>query len=251
MEIGFFLKKLITFFVEPFGTVFTLLAIGIYFLFTEYGKEKANAKSFLGFGFSLLFLFSYAPFSNMLVQNLEDKYTKYDYKQDITYIHVLGSGHNDDFTQPLSSMIGSDGMKRVVEGVIIHKRTPNSKLIFTGYSGGASETTAQINANLALALGVKKENIIINGEPKDTAEEAKFTKTLVGDKPFVLVTSATHMPRSMNLFNSLDLHSIAAPTAFRKRKIHSYFPKPDANSIINAQVAMHEYIGMLWNKLRG
>ena len=251
MEIGFFLKKLITFFVEPFGMVFALLAIGMYFLFTEYGKEKTNAKSFLGFGFSLLFLFSYVPFSNMLVQNLEDKYTKYDYTHEITYIHVLGYGHNDDFTQPLSSMIGGDGMKRVIEGVIIHKRIANSKLIFTGYAGEASETTAQMNANLALALGVKKEDMIINGEPKDTAEEARFTKTLVGNKPFVLVTSATHMPRSMGLFKSLDLNPIAAPTAFRKRKIHTYFPEPSVSSIKNAQVAMHEYIGMLWNKLRG
>jgi len=251
MEIGFFLKKLITFFVEPFGLVFTLLAIGVYFLFTEYGKKKPNAKRFLGFGFTLLLLFSYTPFSNMLVKNLEDKYAKYDYKQEITYIHVLGSGHNDDFTQPLSSMIGGDGMKRVLEGIIIHKRTPNSKLIFTGYAGGASETTAQMNANLALALGVKKEDMIINGEPKDTAEEAKFTKTLVRNSPFVLVTSATHMPRSMGLFESLNLHPIAAPTAFRKQKIHSYFPSPDVSSIKNAQVAMHEYIGMLWNKLRG
>ena len=251
MEIGFFLKKLITFFVEPFGLVFTLLAIGVYFLYTEYGKTKKNAKRFLGLGFFLLFLFSYTPFSNMLVKNLEDKYPKYDYTHDITYIHVLGSGHNDDFTQPLSSMIGSDGMKRVLEGIIIHKQIPNSKLIFTGYAGTTSETTAQMNANLALALGVKKEDMIINGEPKDTAEEAKFTKTLVGDKPFVLVTSATHMPRSMGLFESLDLHPIAAPTAFRKRKINSYFPEPSIWSIGNAQVAMHEYIGMLWNKLRG
>jgi uncharacterized SAM-binding protein YcdF (DUF218 family) len=187
----------------------------------------------------------------MLVKNLEDRYTKYDYKQSITYIHVLGSGHNDDFTQPLSSMIGSDGMKRVLEGIIIYKKTPNSKLIFTGYAGNTSESTAQMNANLALALGVKQEDMIINPKPKDTAQEAEFTKTLVSDKPFVLVTSATHMPRSMKLFESLGLHPIAAPTAFRKKKINDYFPIPDAYSIVNAQVAMHEYIGMLWNKLRG
>ena len=148
-------------------------------------------------------------------------------------------------------MIGSDGMKRVIEGVIIHKRTPNSKLIFTGFSGGASETTAQINANLALALGVKQENMIINGTPRDTAEETLFTKTLVKDETFVLVTSATHMVRSMKLFESLELHPIAAPTAFRKRKINNYIPIPYARSIVNSQVAMHEYIGMLWNKLRG
>lgn len=251
MEIGFFLKKLITFFIEPFGLVFSLLAIGIYFLFVVNDKKKRYAKIFLGFGFTLLFVFSYTPFSNMLVKNLEDKYPKYDYKQEVTYIHVLGSGHNDDFTQPLSSMIGSDGMKRVIEGIVIHKKIPNSKMIFTGYAGNTSQSTAQMNANLALALGVKEEDMIVNSQPRDTAEEARFTKTLVNEKAFVLVTSATHMPRSMGLFLSQGLNPIAAPTAFRKQKINTYLPIANANSIVNSQVAIHEYIGMLWNKLRG
>ena len=167
MDIGFFLKKFITFFIEPFGLIFTLFSIGIYFLFFEKSKRKTYAKRFISLAFGSLVLFSYEPFSNFLVQSLEDRYKKYDYKEDITYIHVLGSGHNDDFTQPLSSMIDSDGMKRVLEGVIIHKQTPNSKLIFTGYGGKSSETTAQMNANLALALGVKQEDIIINGTPRD------------------------------------------------------------------------------------
>jgi uncharacterized SAM-binding protein YcdF (DUF218 family) len=179
----------------------------------------------------------------MLVKNLEDRYEKYDYKKDIKYIHVLGSGHHDDFSQPISSILTDDATKRVLEGVIIHKNTPNSKIIFTGYAGHTSTSTAEINAKLALALGVKKEDIIINSQPKDTAQEAEFTKTLLGDEPFVLVTSATHMPRSMKLFESLGLHPI------RKVKVR-YIIEPRVSSIYNAQIAMHEYLGMFYNNLR-
>jgi len=244
MELGFFLKKFIAFFVEPLGIVLTLFAIGIYFLFSD---KKSLSKLFLSFSFALLLLFSYQPFSNFLVKNLENQYPKYAYKQDIKYIHVLGSGHNTDESQPLSSQVFS---KRVLEGVIIHLQSPNSKLIFTGYEGNTNVPNAKMNKKLALALGVKEENIIINIKPKDTRQEAEFTKSLLGDEAFVLVTSATHMPRSMKLFKSLGLNPIPAPTDFHKKEFRGYLVAPDIVSLGNSRMAMHEYMGILWAKLK-
>lgn len=247
MEFGFFLKKFVTFFIEPLGLVLLLFAIGIYFLFVS---KKSFAKLFLSMSFLFLLLFSYEPFSNTLVETLENQHQKYDYKHKIKYIHVLGSGHNADNSQPLSSNIGSVGVKRVLEGVIIHKNTAGSKLIFTGYEGDTNISNAQMNANLAIALGVKKEDIIIGAEPKDTLEEALFTKSILGGEAFVLVTSATHMPRSMKLFKSLGLNPIAAPTAFYKKEFSGYLKKPDIDSLEYSKMAIHEYIGILWSMLK-
>ncbi|QOY50877.1 ElyC/SanA/YdcF family protein [Candidatus Sulfurimonas baltica] len=244
MEFGFFLKKFITFFVEPFGMILIAFAIGFYFLFNA---KYRVAKVFLGFALGLLLLFSYHPFSNFLVKNLENQYPKYWYKEKIKYIHVLGSGHNTDESQPLSSQVAS---KRVLEGVIIHLQTPNSKLIFTGYEGDTNVSNAQMNASLALALGVKSENIIVNPKPKDTKEEAIFTKSLIGDEAFVLVTSASHMPRSVKLFKSLGLNPIAAPTDFHKRDVNLYFTPPDIDNLYDSKIAMHEYFGILWSMLK-
>ena len=247
MEIWFFLKKFITFFVEPLGIVLVLFILGLYFLFID---KNRLAKIFLSLSLGFLLLFSYQPFSNFLVKNLENRYPKYDYKQDIKYIHVLGSGHNTDKSQPLSSHIGSAGTKRVLEGVIIHFKTPNSKLIFTGYEGKTDVPTAKMNADLAMALGVKEENIIIDGKPKDTKEEAIFTKSLLGNESFVLVTSATHMPRSMRLFKSLGLNPIAAPTDFHKREFKGYFVAPQIGFLENSRRSIHEYIGILWSMIK-
>ena len=247
MDIGFILKQFITFFVEPLGMVLTLLALGIYFL---YKNKKFNAKLFLTLGFALLLLYSYVPFSNYLVSNLETRYPKYDYKEKVKYIHVLGCGHNDDPEQSLSSQLAECSIKRTVEGVLIHKKNPNSILIFTGYAGKTNISTAQMHANLALALGVKQEDMIINPKPKDTEEEAFFAQTIIGTQDFILVTSATHMPRAMTLFKSLKMNPIPAPTHFLKKDVKGYLYAPSISSFKNSKIAIHEYLGILWNKIK-
>ncbi len=247
MDIGFILKQFITFFVEPLGMVLTLLALGIYFVYT---KKETYVKLFLSFSFALLLLFSYLPFSNYLVSNLENTYPKYDYTHQVKYIHVLGCGHTDDPDQSLSSQLAECSIKRTIEGILIHKKIPNSKLIFTGYAGKTTIATAQMHANLALALGVKQEDMIVNPQPKDTQEEALFSKTIIGDKDFILVTSATHMPRAMRLFKSLRMHPIPAPTHFLKKDVEGYLYAPTIGSLKNSKIAIHEYLGILWNKLK-
>ena len=247
MEIGFFLKKSISYFIEPFGMVLALFVIGLYFLFT---KSEGKAKVFLSFGFIIMFLYSYQPFSNFLVTKLENQYPKFDYKSDAKYIHVLGNGHSNDLSQPLSSRMGRTSLMRDIEGIIIHLNTEDSKLIFTGYSGDSDISTAQMNADLAMALNVKRKDIIINDRPKDTQEEAMFMKTILANEPFILVTSATHMPRAMMLFKSLGLHPIPAPTNFYKGKFEGYFRLPSIEFFHTSQIAMHEYIGILWSKLK-
>lgn len=247
MDIGFALKKFISFFVEPYGMVLSIFIIGFYFLFVN---KIAKTKLFLVFAFGLMFLFSYPPFSNYLVSSLENQYPKYDYKQKVKYIHVLGGGHTTDISQPISSQIGSASIKRDIEGIIIHKHINGSKIIFTGYSANTNISTAKMNTSLAIALDVNPDDIILNKKPKDTKEEAIFTKSLVGNEPFVLVTSATHMPRAMMLFKSLGLNPIPAPTDFHKSEFKGYLIAPDIYTFCNSQIAMHEYLGIAWSKIK-
>ena len=43
---------------------------------------------------------------------------------------------------------------------------------------------------------------------------------------------------------------IAAPTAYLKLEINSFFKLPSSYSFIMSQIAMHEYIGILWEKVK-
>ncbi|MDH4943792.1 ElyC/SanA/YdcF family protein [Sulfurimonas sp. C5] len=248
MSFGLFIKKFVSFFFEPIGIVITLFVIGLYYL---YQKKHYKAEQFLLGSVLVLALFAYPPFSNFLVKKLENQYPKYDYSQNIKYIHVLGNGHTTDSTQPLSSQIASSGVKRILEGIIIHNKIPGSKIIFTGYAGNTDVANAVMNAKLSYALGTDQNSTIINPKPEDTREEAEFTKTIVGDEPFVLVTSASHMPRAMMLFQSYGMHPIAAPTAFYKDNNMSWLSAPNSGALFVSTLAMHEYIGMLYAKIRG
>ncbi len=249
MEFLFLAKKVITFFIEPLGLILTLTSIGLYFL---YKSSYTKAKLFLSFSLLLLLFLSYPPVENFLIQQLESQYSKYDYKDDdIAYIHVLGSGHYENNKWPLSSQIGNASLKRTIEGITIYKKLdkPNIKLIFTGYSGlNNTIPNAEINASIARIADIGNQNIIINGVPKDTKEEADFAKSILGDSPFILVTSAAHMPRAMKLFKDLGLNLIAAPTDFRGKDLQ-LLTAPNIGSLQLSRIAIHEYLGIVWSYL--
>lgn len=249
MSVGLFIKQFISFFISPIGIIFVLLFLSIV---SFYKKQYHKVERYLLLALVSLFLFSYPPFANFLVSNLEDRYHKYDGKtSEVKYIHVLGNGHTTDATQPISSQISDDGTKRVLEGVILHKKMPDTTLIFTGYAGKTDTPNAVMNARLAYALGVEQNKTIIGEKPDDTYEEALFTQKIVGDEPFFLVTSASHMPRAILLFESLGMHPIAAPTAFRKDSTQALWLKaPSAHWFEVSSLALHEYVGILYTKLK-
>lgn len=62
-------------------------------------------------------------------------------------------------------------------------------------------STAEVGARVAQSLGVPREQIITLDLPKDTEEEAAAVKQAIGDAPFLLVTSASHLPRAMIFFS--------------------------------------------------
>ncbi len=246
MEFLFLTKKAATFFVEPLGLIIVLNLIGIYFL---YKSSYKKAKIMLVSALFLLLFFSYPPVGNSFIQKLESQYKKYSYHNiNIEYVHVLGSGHHENAFWPLSSQIGNAGLKRTIEGVAIYKNSPmpKPKLVFTGYPGFDNQiSNAEINASIAKIAGVHEKDIIINAKAKDTKEEAKFAKTLFKDAPFVLVTSASHMPRAISMFQNQALNPIPAPTDFhgKHKKLLSV---PNIVSLEKSRIVIHELLGQIW-----
>jgi uncharacterized SAM-binding protein YcdF (DUF218 family) len=57
------------------------------------------------------------------------------------------------------------------------------------------------------------------------------------------------MPRSMVLFENMGMKPVAAPTFFKKSNISNHLPS--TRSFENSRMAIHEYLGIFWAKLRG
>ena len=243
----FLLKKFIASFFMPLPVFFILFGIGLFLL---YAGRRKRAVQVLSGAVIWLALLSYAPFSALLLSPLENAYPKWQSgSAEAAYIHVLGYGHDSDEALPLSSQPHPTSLVRTVEGVMVYRQNKNAKIIFSGYGGDDALSDAAQNARVAVALGVNPEDIIVLEAPRDTAEEAAAAEKIAGGKKIVLVTSAAHMPRAMALFERAGLAATAAPTDFRAK--HSkWLTWPSSNGLKQSEIAFHEYLGILWMRIK-
>ncbi len=244
----FTLKKIVSIFLMPLSIGLILFFLGLIFL---YSKNYKRAKIFLSISFLWMALIAYSPFSNSLIKPLENQYKAYlEIDSNINYILVLGSGHVTNNNVSKISQVSNTALMRIAEGIRIYKQLDNAKIIFSGYAGKDIKTPhAFIAKDVAISLGVSKENILTQEEAKDTQEEAELVSKIVNNEKFILVTSASHMPRAMKIFQNQSLNAIAAPTDFLSKEDGDYLREPRAKEIRKTEVAMHEYIGMLWYEI--
>ena len=163
---------------------------------------------------------------------------------------VLGNSHTSNDNLRITSQVAPVGINRLAEGIRIYKELENAKLIVSGYGADDENSHALMQEKLAISLGVKKEDIIRLDTPKDTKEEAIETRKLLGNKDFILVTSASHMKRANLLFQKEGLNVIASPTnhlAYEDDSYSSYF---SAKNLRNCEMAIHEYLGLIYSYLR-
>ena len=124
-----------------------------------------------------------------------------------SYIYLLGGGHNDDETLPITSQVSNESVVRLSEAIRLYRELDGkAKIIVSGYSGPYNKTPhAVMQDRLAKALGIAQNDIIVSPKPQDTEEEAINAKKIIGETPFILVTSAYHMKRSMKWFEKEGL----------------------------------------------
>ena len=136
----------------------------------------------------------------------------------INAIVVLGSGHVSDRRMSAVSQLGGSSLYRLIEGVRFLQLLPEAKLIVTGGVGYDPVANGEVVGRVALSVGVPKERLIIENRPRDTLQEAEMLKPLLGKEEFLLVTSALHMPRAMQIFQDQGMRPLAAPTDYVMKK---------------------------------
>ncbi len=256
----FVLKKLVSALLVPLSVVVELLLAGLVLLW--FTKQQRAAKVVTTVGVAALILASTGIVSNSLLVPLERKYPPFRFADTRlepdsgapTYVVVLGGGHVSDPRLPATSQIGAVPLVRLVEGIRIHRLLAGSRLIVSGGAVSDPVPQAHIMRTIALELGVADSSIVIEDQSRDTRHEAVLIAPIVGSRPFVLVTSASHMPRSMAMFRGVGTHPIPAPVGHGVRSrggvSYSLF-LPAVRHLQGTSMATHEYLGLLWGKLRG
>ncbi|WP_087018800.1 envelope biogenesis factor ElyC [Thaumasiovibrio subtropicus] len=248
----FELKKIIAALIMPMPALLIIGFSGLLCLwFSRHKRVGSTLASICIIG---LFLLSFQPISSRLLMPIERQHTAFipGTDQPINYVLVLGHGHVvDDDLSPTASLSRA-ALMRLTEGIRILRHYPNATLILSGYSGGTEISHARMLAKVAIALGVSKNRIVLLETAQDTWEEARQSAVVVGDNPFVVVTSASHMPRALNEFRQMGLEPLAAPTNYlANQDIQQFWHyTPQANYLEQSERFWYETLGQYWQSLR-
>ena len=258
----FLMKKIVSPFLFPLPLTLLVSFVGLCLLW--FTRRQRAGKVAVTLGLVALFLLSHGLVAGRLLQPLEQAFPAFETAAlaggaigsaaDAKYVVVLGAGTKSDPRLPITSQLADSTVVRLVEGIRIHRQIPGSVLVLSGGRVFDLTPEAEAMSQLAVELGVAQGDLIVEGGSRDTENQARMVRPIVGEAPFVLVTSAAHMPRSMALFRKVGLEPIPAPTRHRVRVGTVVSPGlffPSADDLIKSERAFYEVLGLAWAKLRG
>jgi len=254
-----FFKDYVAGFFSPTPLCGFLLIIGVVLLWSR--KKEKTGKILVTLGIGLFLLFGFDSITGLFLNQLENKYPGLkvetindEIRKQIHYVVVLGGGFADNPDHPLTSQVNVFSLTRLVEGIRIYRELPGSVLIFTG-KGWSKVTEAQSMKELALKLGVPNTDIQIENESMNTFDHTQYLKSIIGKKPFILVTSALHMPRAMALFKTAGYKPIPAPTQHLLTRKYSFFnvqiPYTKGSNLSAMDAFALEFWGNIWARVTG
>ena len=247
------LKKAVSYCLLPFPVMLVLLAGGVLLLWFTSRQRAGRVAVSMGLG--LLFLLSWEPTSDWLIGPLERVRPLRNpavTAAGARWVVVLAGGYDPSPGMPATARLSGSTLERLIEGIRIHRVLPGSKLVMSGgrIPGHPADETAEseVMVQAAEELGVARADTVQEARSLDTQDEAVFVRELVGDDRFVLVTSLIHMRRSLGLFAKQGMTPIPAPAGLGHDEIRW---TPSFHQFADVEAAEHEYVGILWSRLRG
>jgi len=245
----FFLKKLLQAVFFPPTLFFGLSLLAVLLM----RRRRKAGMRLLGGTLLVFMLFCLRPVADLLLGPLERGYPGLEsVPSGVTHVVVLGAGIRDPLAPlPGTDLLGLTSLSRLVEGVRLWSRMEGGRLLLSGGNwkkGSQEPSPALVMKRAALLLGVPEDRLIVDSDSRDTGEQARRLVDMLGGEPFVLVTSASHMPRAVRQFRRNGTNPIPAPcdfrTAHRGYRWFDLFPSP--LNLQDSCLAVKEYAGLLW-----
>jgi uncharacterized SAM-binding protein YcdF (DUF218 family) len=251
----FLLKKIVAPFFYPLPLCLEILTAGLLLLW--FTRRQRAGKVMVTLAAVLLVFLSFSWGSDLLLAPLEHRYPPLQHapaEASLKWIVILGGGSNSDPHLPVSSRLYEDSLYRILEGVRLYRERPGSKLVLSGGPVFGSQPEAELMAEICRILDVNPREVIVEAASRDTEDQARLIQELVGRNKFILVTAASHMPRALALFKKCGLNPVPAPAGQLVWANQVWYPRnlfPDPRSLVKAEVAVHEYLGLAWAWFKG
>jgi len=249
----FVLSKLLSAITQPMFWLALWWALALLLLgLTD--RWRRTALGMLWAGLAVLGLLGFKAIPDALLRPLENRYPVPTAQEVGRYagMIVLGGAiqHPSVFLAHGQVPLG-EAAERMSAPVGLMRQHPKLELVFSGGEGRLL-ATGITEAELARAFyeqqGVDMTRVTLESGSRTTRENAHQVAQLLGGRckePWLLVTSAWHMPRSMEEFESVGCKVTAYPVDFRTGASTSLIEYSLAESLQRWQTALHEWLGLL------
>jgi uncharacterized SAM-binding protein YcdF (DUF218 family) len=255
-DLLFALSKILWFPARPGHVALIVGFVGLFLVWR--GRRGGRWLLLASLGFFLML--AATPVNQWMLLPLEDRFPRPSpAPAHVDGVIVLGGAVDQNITEARGIPSLNGAAERMTEGVILARRYPEARIVFTGgqgsfVHGGLSE--ADVARELWTAMGLSPERVIYENRARNTHENAVFTHRLVQPKPgevWLLVTSASHMPRAMGLFRAAGWTDIIAwPVNYRTgHNWNAWYDAPLPERLAQFEWAFREWLGLLAYYLMG
>lgn len=249
--------KILFFLFQPSSLAVMLTALGMALLYA--GRRRAGAV-YAGMGMAWLVGAGLLPIGNILIYPLEERFPlpQLAVERPVNGIIMLGGFEDAWVSAGRESLNLNEAAERLTESVRLAKRWPEAKIVFTGGWGGLFAGLSGEGAvgDYLRDVGLAPERLVLEGRSRNTFENALFTRNLVAPQPgsvWLLVTSASHMPRAVGVFRQAGFDVLPYPVDFRTRDrgdmLLFFSSIPDG--LKRCDLAVREWLGLLMYWLTG
>ncbi len=194
----------------------TITAILLAILQWKYGK------TFLLITTTIFVMSTTLPIGQLLLLPLEYRLPPPEtMPKNIDGVIVLGGGFNSLSTRLPDYVELGDAGDRVTALIRLGRHYPEATLVYSGGSGallGNPSQAADQARTFYRQQGFDPDNILFEEASRNTWENALYSLELVKpirDQMWLLVTSASHMPRAVGVFRKLDWSVLPFPVDYK------------------------------------
>jgi uncharacterized SAM-binding protein YcdF (DUF218 family) len=253
----FIAAKLLDLAIQPLNWVALFLALGLIGL----RRRPRAASAVLWAALGLLIVQGWQPLPDALIRQFEARHPAPGSQTDLSHfagLVVLGGALEPAYVWTSHDQPAlNDGAERMTAGLPLLQRYPGFQLLFTGGEGellahGLSE--AERARIFYQSMGVPPQRLIFEAASRTTYENAVLSAALPGvdkTRPWLLVTSAFHMPRAMGVFQKAGWNVIAYPVDYRTGDETPWSRYSLVGGAGAWHLALHELAGLLSYRLMG
>ena len=213
----------------------------------------------LGTGLAGLLIVLMLPVDMWLLRPLEERFPASPLPAKVEGVVVLGGGLSAWITADRGLPVLNRDGGRLLAFATLSRRYPDALLVFAGgpperRRGGLGEADA---TRIVLeGLGVEPGRVLYDNQSRTTWQNAENALALARPAPgqtWILVTSASHMPRAMGAFRGAGWPPMLAwPAAYRTTRTGWSIPLlPVGDKLAALDIAAHEWVGLVSYWLRG